>query len=121
MRSRIVAVAMLSAARVTASAAGLAIDIRDYEGEAMLVLDAAATEAADNTLDVSLDHSEDGVTWSAVPDVAFDPVTNAAASYQTARFGADGLGRYLRATDTLAGTTPAVVRALTLIGEAKYS
>jgi hypothetical protein len=111
---------ILPAGKVTASGSGTQVDVRDLEGFIALALSASATAGADNTLDVAIEHSPDGVTWEAVPGISFDQVTNAAASFQEVNVNVDGLYRYLRASDTLAGTAPEVSRALLFVGQPKY-
>lgn len=112
--------ALLPAEHITVSGNGDPLDVRALEGEVTLVLSAAATPAADNTLDVSLEQSDDATTWSAVSGVSFSQVTNAAASQQEVAVNVDGLGRYLRATEALGGTSPEATRCLLLIGQSKY-
>ncbi len=112
--------ALLPAEQISASGNGDALDVRDLEGEVTLVLSAAATPAPDNTLDVTLEQSDDGTAWSPVSGVSFEQVTNAAASHQEVAVNVDGLSRYLRANDALAGTSPVATRCLLLMGEAKY-
>ena len=112
--------AVLPAEHITASSAGASLDVRDLEGEVTLKLSADATPATDNTLDVAVEQSDDEINWEPVANVSFDQITNAAPSLQEQAVRVDGLARYLRATDTLGGTSPEATRCLLLIGESKY-
>ena len=52
-------------ARITATTNGPALDLRSYDGRAMIALNSGATEAAGQTLDVKIQHSADGATgWA---------------------------------------------------------
>lgn len=109
-------VSLLPAAALTATGAGDGVDIREFEGEAFLVLDASAE--AESTLDVTLEQSDDGEDFEPVASVEFEQVTDAAASFQTVGIQTDGLGPYVRAVATVAGTS--VVCSLSLVGRTKY-
>lgn len=110
-------VASLAAvATVTENGNGAAFDLRAYDGDIRLVLDSTATGGADETLDVKIQHSADNSTW-ADSGIAFAQVTNAAASYQVLAVNADKFKRYIRAVDTVAGTTPTATRAVSLVGK----
>lgn len=111
---------LLPAAHIAAGGNGGSLDVRNLEGEVVLVLSAAATPAADNTLDVALEQSDDTVSWVPVSGVSFEQVTSAAPSHQEVAVNVDGLSRYLRGTDTLGGTAPEATRCLLMIGESKY-
>lgn len=109
------------AARITATFTGAAIDLRPYEGQAMIHLNSAAMENAASTMDAKIQHSVDGATaWTdavTLPSgaaLAFAQVTNAAASAQTIEFNTTDTHRYIRVVETLAGTTPAVTAAISM-------
>lgn len=116
------AVNLATAARLTATTTSAAVEVSDYTGMAKLVLNASATEAADNTLDVKLQHSRDDGATDPYTDagVAFAQVTNAGASHQTIDFSVDGLKKYVKVVSTLGGTTPAVTRSVELIANKAY-
>jgi hypothetical protein len=107
------------AGRIAASANGPSVDVSSFDGRALLILNAAATEGADHTLDVKLQHSDDGTAWEDFPGLAFDQVTNANPLFQVLEFEASGLKKYARAVSTLAGTTPAATRSVSLVGRTK--
>ena len=112
--------AVLPAADATASASGAQIDVRDFEGVAAFVLDSAADAGGDGTLDVALEQSDDGATWVAVPGGAFTQVTAAGPAFERLIVDLDRLGRYIRATETIAGTAPSFARSLTMTAMKKY-
>ncbi len=113
-------VSVLPAAAATASASGAQVDVRDYEGVAAFVLDSSADAGGDGTLDVALEQSDDGVTWIAVPGGAFTQVTAAGQAFERLIVDLDRLGRYIRATETIAGTAPSFARSLTMMAMKKY-
>lgn len=112
-------ISLAAAARVAADANRTGVDLRGYSGEAILVLDASATEAADNTLAVKIQHSADNGGADAYVDsgVSFTTVTNAAASFQTKHLNVDQFKRYIRVVDDVAGTSPACTRSVTLLAK----
>lgn len=113
-------IALAAAARLTATNAGTAaVDVSGYSGEARLVLNSSAGGGADHTMDTKVQHSADGSTgWEDVPGLAFDQVTNAAASLQVIGFNVDKCRRYVRVVDTLAGTSPTFARSVELVAKA---
>jgi hypothetical protein len=115
------AVNLATAARLTASGNGLAVNVANLTRKALLILNASATEAAGNTLDVKLQGSADGATGWADLGIAFAQVTNAGTSFQAIEISADALPAWIRTVDTLAGTTPAVTRSVELIGTPEAS
>lgn len=106
---------LAAAATITENTNGSAVDLRPYDGDVKLVLNASATGGADETLDVKIQHSSDNSSWSDA-GVAFAQVTNAAASFQVLNVTAEQFKRYIRAVDTVAGTTPTVTRSVELVG-----
>lgn len=111
-------VSLAAALRVGADANRTGVDVSDFVGPCHVILNASAAEAADNTLDVKLQHSD--VIGSGYADVtggAFTQVTNAAASLQTLELNADSLKKYVRVVDDIGGTTPQCARSVTLVGK----
>ncbi len=112
--------------RITATTNGPAVDLLAFDGKAMIALNSGATEGATMTLDVKIQHSADGSTgWAdatilsgaAQVPAAFAQVTNAAASAQTMDIDISTFHRYIRAVQTLAGTSPAVTAAVSLVAK----
>lgn len=104
-------------ATLTATANGAALDVAALHGEGRLVLNSTAGAVAGNTLDVKLQDSPDGVNGWADTGHAFAQVTNA-ASHQVIAVNLDGLRKFVRVVDTIAGTTPSFVRSVELVGKA---
>lgn len=114
--SKMHAVGVATAARITASANGTAVNVSNLTRKALFILNASATEAAGNTLDVKIQGSADGTTgWADIAGLAFTQVTNAGASFQSIEVNADSLPAFVRAVDTLGGATPAVTRSVEVV------
>lgn len=113
--------AILACASVTASANGTGIDVSGFVGDMKVTLDSSAGGGADHTLNTKLQESDDNVTFTDVVGGGFTQVTNAAASFETLTISADGLKKYIRGVDTVAGTSPVFARSLSLVGEKQYS
>jgi hypothetical protein len=112
--------------RITATTNGPAVDLLPYDGQAMIHLNSGATEGAGMTLDVKIQTSADGSTgwvdFVAAPQaavLAFAQVTSAAASSQVIEFNTSDAKRYIRAVQTLAGSSPAVTLGVSLIAKAQ--
>lgn len=99
------------------------VDISGLVGFARITLDSTAGAAADNTLDVKLQESEDDVDahYTDVADAAFTQVTNAAATFESLTVNVDGLSKFIRIVSTVAGAAPEFSRSVTLVGENQYS
>jgi hypothetical protein len=114
------AIALATAARISATGNGSAVDVSDYTGIAKFVLHASATEGASHTYNGKIQHSADGTTNWTDTGIAFTQVTNAAASLQAINFNVDGLKKHIRLVDTMAGSSPFVTRSATLIAQRAY-
>ena len=67
-----VGLVLAAAARRTANLDGTGIDVLDYEGVALIVLNASAGTGTDPTLEVKLQHSDDDSTYADVTDLVRD-------------------------------------------------
>lgn len=115
----VTATALAVAASITATGNGAAVNVGDYQGMALLHLNAGAANAGTDT--IKLQHSEDGSTnWTDVPGGAFAAV-GTSASEQSLKINADRLQKFVRVVDTLAGGATAIVRAVTLVGIKQYA
>lgn len=112
---------ILGALRITASANGAGVDVSEYQGDVKVTLDSSAGGGADHTLDAKLQHSDDNVTFVDVAGAAFTQVTNAGPAFESLMISADGLKKFVRGVDTVAGTGPTFERGLSLVGQKKYS
>ena len=109
------------AARTTTGEA-TSIDLRDYDGDLMLNLDAAAAGAGTNpTLDVTVEHSdESAANFTQIGTTAFTRVTNT-ASRQKLVISKDDAKRFVRVKYTIGGTnSPSFTFSVTGIGVKKY-
>lgn len=118
--SKLTAINLATAERLAATTTSAAVDVSDFTGNAKLVLNSSATEAADNTLDVKLTHCDTSGGSYTDAGIAFTQVTNAGASFQTIDFSVDGLKKYVKVVSTLGGTTPKVTRSVSLIANKAY-
>ena len=124
MRAKnIIHTSILGAAAITTTANGTGVDISAFEGDVKFTLDSSAGGGADHTLDVTLEHSDDDVTYTAVTGGAFTQVTDVAgtAGVQVLKINVPDLKRYLRVVSTIAGTTPSFDFGVEFVGIKKAS
>ena len=109
---------------------GTAIDIGETEGPLLVTVNAPLASAAD-TINFTLQHSEDNSTWVAVaaatlvnPDTGvaatFTQVTDAVAVFQTLALKREVLKRYVRVVATTACGTIDVTFATYVLSQKKY-
>ena len=106
----------------TATGEATGVDLRQYDGDVVLILDSAAAGAGTNpTLDVTVEHSDSLSTdYTAITGAAFMQVTDA-ASRQKLVIDADGAKRYVRVKYTIGGTNnPSFSFSVTGVGVKKY-
>lgn len=109
-------IALRTAASITATENGAAVNIGDFNGNGYLVLNSSATGGAGQTSDVKLQHSDDGTTNWTDAGFAFSQVTNAGPSVQAQYVSLDGFKKFARVVNTLGGTSPTVTYGVTLVG-----
>lgn len=106
----------------TATGLGSAIDMLDYEGNVVVILDSAEATAGTNpTLDVKLQHcaTSDG-SYTDITGAAFTQVTST-ASRQKIVVDIDKVQRYVKASHTIGGTaTPSFIHSLNMLAMKKY-
>lgn len=118
MQAADVTQSLRAAARITATNTGTGVDVSAFQGLCKVVLNSSATEGADHTSDAKLQHSDTlNGTYADVTGGAFAQVTNAAASHQELLLNADNLKKFVRVVNTLAGTSPAVTYAVSIVGK----
>lgn len=110
----------------TATLTGTALDVLDYEGSALIVLNAAAATAGTTpTLNVKLQHSATTTSgdFSDVTSAAFTEVTDVAGTAGTQKLvvNASDLKRYLRVIGTIVGTNAAFDFTVGFVGIKKAS
>lgn len=107
----------------TSTLTSSAIDLADYEGEVLVLLEAGAATAGTNpTLDVKVQDcaTSDG-SFADVTGYTFTQVTST-ASHQKLIVDTNKVARYIKLVGTLGGTnTPTFPFGLSLIGNKKYS
>jgi hypothetical protein len=110
----------------TATLTGTAQDVVDYEGAALIVLNAAAATAGTTpTLNLKLQHSATTTSgdFADVTSGAFTQVTDVAgtAGVQALKLHVSDLKRYLRVIGTIAGSSAAFDFTVEFVGVKKAS
>jgi len=110
----------------TSTLTGTALDVLDYEGVSLIVLNAGQASAGVNpTLNVKLQHSDTTTSgdFSDVAGAAFTEVTDAAGGgVEVLKVNVSNLKRYLRVIGTIAGTsTPTFDFGVEFVGIKKAS
>lgn len=116
-------VELAPAASRTSTLTGTGIDVLEYEGVALVLLNASAGTGTNPTLDVKLQHSDDDSTYEDVTSGTFSQVTDAAetAGVKVMKLNVSDLKRYLRVIGTIAGTTPSFDFGVEFVGITKAS
>jgi len=116
-------VELAPAASRTSTLTGTGIDVLEYEGVALVLLNASAGTGTNPTLDVKLQHSDDDSTYEDVTSGTFTQVTDAAesAGVKVMKLNVSDLKRYLRVIGTIAGTTPSFDFGVEFVGITKAS
>ena len=111
------------AAQRSATLTGTGIDVLEYEGVALVLLNASAGTGTTPTLDVKLQHSDDDSTYTDITNGAFTQVTDAAetAGVKVMKVNASDLKRYLRVVGTITGTSPSFEFGVEFVGITKAS
>ena len=118
-----VGLVLAAAAQRTSTLTGTGIDVLDYEGVTLAVLNASAGTGTTPTLDVKLQHSDDDSTYADITGGAFTQVTDVAgtAGIQVLKVNVSDLKRYVRVIGTIAGTTPSFEFGVEFVGIKKAS
>lgn len=104
----------------TATGSGTGLDLQQYDGDIVLLLDSAAGTGTTPTLAVTVEHSDLlGSGYTAITGAAFTTVTTT-ASQQKLVISHDEAKRYVRVTYTLGGTTPSFTFSVNAVGVKKY-
>ena len=104
---------------VAASANRTGVDLVDYEGDIMAILDAEAGGAS-VTYAVKIQDSADNSTFADVSGLAFTTTDANTALRETLRINSDEVRRYIRAVITVAGGTGAGALSVVALGSKKY-
>lgn len=103
----------------TSTGNGTGVDLIDYDGDVVFILDSAAGTGTTPTLDVTVESSADNSTFTAVSGAAFTRVTTTAGR-QKLVISHDDAARYVRIVYTIGGTTPSFTFSVTAVGLKKY-
>jgi len=112
--------AAVASASVTATATSSAIDLKEFDGDVILVLNCAAGTGSSPTLDIKVqDSDETGGTYGDLSGAAFTQVTTS-ASLQTLEVNKDECKRFIKIVQTVGGSSPVFVYGISLIATKKY-
>ena len=112
--------AAVASASVTATATSSAIDLKEFDGDVILVLNCAAGTGSSPTLDIKVqDSDETGGTYGDLSGAAFTQVTTS-ASLQTLEVNKDECKRFIKIVQTVGGSSPVFVYGISLIAAKKY-
>ncbi len=112
--------AAVASASVTATATSSAIDLKEFDGDVLLVLNCAAGTGSSPTLDIKVqDSDETGGTYGDLSGAAFTQVTDS-ASLQTLEVNKDECKRFIKIVQTVGGSSPVFVYGISLIAAKKY-
>ena len=104
---------------VAASANRTGVDLVDYEGDIMAILDAEAGGAS-ITYAVKIQDSADNSSFADVSGLAFTTTDANTALQETLKINSNEVRRYIRAVITVAGGTGAGAVSVTALGSKKY-
>lgn len=113
-------VSMHPTAARTATGQGTSVDLKDFDGDLLLLLDSSVGTGTSPTLDVTLEESSDDSTFTALSGSAFSQVTDSSASQQKLAINKDAAKRYVRVKYTLGGTTPSFTFSVNAVAAPKY-
>ena len=112
--------AAVASASVTATATSSAIDLKEFDGDVLLVLNCAAGTGSSPTLDIKVqDSDETGGTYADLSGATFTQVTDA-ASVQTLEVNKDECKRFIKIVQTVGGSSPVFVYGISLVALKKY-
>ena len=111
----------VATAAKTSTATSSAIDLLEFDGDILLVLDSAAGTGSSPTLDIKIQDSDaSSGTYGDLSGATFTQVTGS-ASMQTLVINKDSAERYIKIVQTIGGSTPSFTFSINLIGVKKYS
>lgn len=116
LNNELTVIEILAPAVKTASANGTGVDLQGYQGNLKLMLSSAAGTGTSPTMDVKIQDSADNSTFADVAGLTFAQVINA-ASLQSLAVDSRAVRRYIRAVETIGGTTPSFTRSLLAVGQ----
>ena len=113
-------VAGVATAAVTSTATSSAIDLLEYDGDVMLILDSAAGTGTSPTLDIKITECDTtGGTYTDLSGATFTQVVDGASMHALA-INKDSAERFIKIVQTITGSTPSFTFSVNLIGVKKY-
>lgn len=106
---------LIPPARHTATANQTGVDVRDYDGQLLIILESSAGGGTAPTMDVKIQDSADNSSFADVSGKVFTQVAGS-QSRQTMSLEANSVRRYIRAVKTIGGTSPTFDAACVAIG-----
>lgn len=101
-----------------ATETGTGIDKTEYEGQCKVTVWVGDVAGTNPELDVTIEHSDDDVTYEAEAVATFDTIDAAGAPVEVV-LNADSLKKYIRAVATIGGTTPEFTMCVLFQGQKK--
>ena len=112
--------AAVASASVTATATSSAIDLKEFDGDVLLILNSAAGTGSSPTLNIKVQDSDtSGGTYGDLSGAAFTEVTTS-ASLQTLEVNKDECNRFIKIVQTVGGSSPVFVYGISLVAAKKY-
>lgn len=112
--------AAVASASVTATATSSAIDLKEFDGDVLLVLNCAAGTGSSPTLDIKVQDSDtSGGSYGDLSGATFTQVTTS-ASAQTLEVNKDECKRFIKIVQTVGGSSPVFVYGISLVAAKKY-
>ena len=110
----------VASASVNSTATSSAIDLLEFDGDVVLVLNCAAGTGSSPTLNIKVQDSDaSGGTYTDLSGAAFTEVTTS-ASHQTLAINKDECNRFIKIVQTVAGSSPVFIYGISLVGAKKY-
>ena len=117
---KLTVVAGVATAAVTSTATSSAIDVLEYDGDVMLILDSAAGGGSSPTLDIKVTESDaSGGRYTDLSGATFTQVTGS-ASMQTLAINKDECKLFIKIVQTIGGSSPTFTFSINLVGLKKY-
>ena len=117
---KITVFAGVATAAKTSTATSSAIDLLEYDGDILLILDCAAGTGSSPTLDIKLTECDTtGGTYTDLSGATFTQVTGS-ASLQTLVINKDSAERFVKIVSTIGGSTPSFTFSLNAVALKKY-
>lgn len=111
---------LAQANEITASADSDGVDISDYIGTLKIMNSINAVSGTTPTYNAKIQTSDDDSTYTDVTGAAFTEVTTT-DGFQEVKVDTRAVGKYIRISETLAGTTPVYRRCVLVVGRKHYA